>query len=56
MWGDLIDKSVINAVFTFENVSALVIAAIVGTLIGRDAKSRGMSGLGWGGSLFSSAS
>ena len=29
----------------------IIIAAIVGILIGRDAESRGMSGIGWG--LFS---
>ncbi|WP_312511365.1 hypothetical protein [Massilia sp.] len=34
-----------------EMLFGLVIAAIVGVLIGKDATSRGMSGIGWG--LFS---
>lgn len=34
-----------------EVLFGLVIAAIVGVLIGKDAASRGMSGIGWG--LFS---
>lgn len=34
-----------------EVLFGLVIAAIVGVLIGKDAASRGMSGVGWG--LFS---
>ena len=29
-------------------VIGLIIAAIIGVLIGRDAASRGMSGIGWG--------
>lgn len=34
-----------------EAVGGLIIAAIIGVLIGKDAKARGMSGIGWG--LFS---
>jgi len=34
-----------------EMLVGLVIAAIVGVLIGKDANARGMSGIGWG--LFS---
>jgi len=34
-----------------EAVGGLIIAAIIGVLIGKDAKERGMSGIGWG--LFS---
>lgn len=34
-----------------ETIIGLIIAAIVGVLIGKDAASRGMSGIGWG--LFS---
>jgi hypothetical protein len=32
----------------FSFVIGLVIAAVIGVLIGKDAESRGMSGIGWG--------
>jgi hypothetical protein len=36
------------AIAGFNFVIGLIIAAVIGVLIGRDASSRGMNGVGWG--------
>ena len=42
--GQLMDDSIFGPGFFI----GMVIAAVIGVLIGKDAQSRGMSGLGWG--------
>lgn len=42
------DDATLSAMFGAQFIFGLVIAAVIGVLIGRDAESRGMSGLGWG--------
>ena len=42
------DDSGLAAMFGANLIFGLIIAAVIGFLIGRDAESRGMSGLGWG--------
>jgi hypothetical protein len=32
----------------FAGILGLIIAAVIGVIIGKDANNRGMSGLGWG--------
>jgi hypothetical protein len=42
------DDSAVAAMLGANFFIGLVIAAVIGVLIGKDAQSRGMSGLGWG--------
>jgi hypothetical protein len=42
------DESALAAIFGANFFIGLIIAVVIGVLIGKDAASRGMSGAGWG--------